>query len=227
MPKHIPLAFAASLPLILAAALIASPAIAQDAEKGTETDAPPAEISQIEISQIDISEIDVTQIAPPRAVAEKNKTSWEIGGSYTDSISLTDKGSVLTLGDVTTLDLGLRNEREIARHNNISLSGALSAQARFGTGNSSELNGIAQTGDTNFRQLGAYADVIARLEGNTETAWTPFVSAGIGIAEDRAVIDNQTFKDLSPVGRYRAGLEKKVSDRVTLGVSAGQSFKLD
>ena len=57
--------------------------------------------------------------------------------------------------------------------------------------------------------------------------WTPFVSAGLGVAQDRVTLDNQVFEDLSPVGRYRAGLEKKVSNNVTFGVSAGQSFKLN
>ena len=211
MPKHIALTIAAS-------ALFCAPAFAQDAD----TETPPIDTSEIEVSQIDIS-----QIEPPKFESGQTETFWELGGSYTDSVTLSDKSSVLTLDDVTTLDFGVRAERELARRENISLSGALSAQARFGQGNLSELNGLAQTDDAEFRQLGAYADVIARLEGDKDTDWTPFVSAGVGVAQDRAALDNQVFEDLSPVGRYRAGLEKKVSDNVTFGVSAGKSFKLD
>ena len=211
MPKHIALTIAAS-------ALFCAPAFAQDAD----TETPPIDTSEIEVSQIDIS-----QIEPPKFESGQTETSWELGGSYTDSVTLSDKSSVLTLDDVTTLDFGVRAERELARRENISLSGALSAQARFGQGNLSELNGLAQTDDAEFRQLGAYADVIARLEGDNDTDWTPFVSAGVGVAQDRAALDNQVFEDLSPVGRYRAGLEKKVSDRVTIGASVGKSFKLD
>jgi len=164
MPKHIALTIAAS-------ALFCAPAFAQDAE--TET------------SPIETSKLETSQIEPSKFENGQTETSWVLGGSYTDSVTLTDKGSVLTLDDVTTLDMGIRAERELARHDNISLSGALSAQARFGDGNSPELNGAAQTSDADFRRLGAYADVTARLEGDKDTDWTPFVSAGLGVAQDR------------------------------------------
>ena len=221
MPKHIALTIAAS-------ALFCAPAFAQDAD----TETPPIDTSsigtsEIEISQIEDWQLERPQIEPPKFESGQIETSLEFGGSIIDSVTVKDKGSTLVIDNVKTLDLGIRAEREFARRDNISLSGALSAQASFGEGNLSELNGLAQTDDAEFRQLGAYADVIARLEGDKDTDWTPFVSAGVGVAQDRAALDNQVFEDLSPVGRYRAGLEKKVSDNVTFGVSAGKSFKLD
>ena len=152
--------------------------------------------------------------------------SFEIGGSYTSSVTLKDNSTTLNLDDVTTVDLGYKIERDLLRGDNLSLSGALSQQARYGRANDAQLNG-AQVGSTNFRQLGAYADLTARVEQQTETDWTPFVSAGVGVVHDRVTLDGQTFKDLSPVGRYRAGLEKKINDSTTFGIGVGQSFKLD
>ena len=216
MPKHIALTIAAS-------ALFCAPATAQDAPPET----PPIDTSEIEVSQIDIS-----QIETPKFETGQVETSLELGGSFIDSVTVTDNGSTLVLDNVKTLDWGIRAERELARRENISLSGALSAQASFGDGELSpdlapDLTGLTQTEDAEFRRLGAYADVIARLEGDKDTDWTPFVSAGLGVAQDRVTLDTQVFEDLSPVGRYRAGLEKKISDRVTFGASVGQTFKLD
>ena len=221
MPKPIAQAILFGATLLCGSAFF-SPAVAQDA---------PPETPEIEISQIEISQIEDWQIERPQIETGQIETSLEFGGSFLDSVTLNDKGSTLVLDNVKTLDLGITAERELARRDNISLSGALSAQASFGDGNSPELSsglgGLVQTDDADFRRLGAYADVIARLEGDTDTAWTPFVSAGVGVAQDRVTLDNQVFEDLSPVGRYRAGLEKKVSDSVTIGASVGKSFKLD
>ena len=194
-------------------------------------DTPQIETPEVEISQIEISEIEDWQLEAPQIETGQIEKSLEVGASFIDSVTLTDKASTLVLDNVKTLNLGLRAERELAGRDNISLSGALSAQASFGQGNTSELSpnleSITQTDDAEFRRLGAYADVIARLEGDKDTDWTPFVSAGLGVAQDRVTLDNQVFEDLSPVGRYRAGVEKKVSNNVTFGVSAGQSFKLN
>ena len=225
MPKPIAQAILFGATLLCGSAFF-SPAVAQEA---------PPEAPEIEISQIEISQIEDWQIERPQIETSQIETSLEFGGSFLDSVTLNDKGSTVVLDNVKTLDLGIKAERELARRDNISLSGALSAQASFGDGNSPELSpglssglgGIVQTDDADFRRLGAYADVIARLEGDTDTAWTPFVSAGLGVAQDRVTLDNQVFEDLSPVGRYRAGLEKKVSDSVTIGASVGKSFKLD
>ena len=209
------------------------PAAAQDTPpETTQSEAPKTETPQVEISQIEISEIQDWQLETPQIGTGQIETSLELGSSFIDSVKVTDNGSTLVLDNVKTLDLGLRAERELARRENISLSGALSAQASFGEGELSpdlapDLTGLTQTEDAEFRRLGAYADVIARLEGDKDTDWTPFVSAGLGVAQDRVTRDTQVFEDLSPVGRYRAGLEKKVSDRVTFGASVGQTFKLD
>ena len=229
MPKPIAQAILFGATLLCGSAFF-SPAVAQDA---------PPETPEIEISQIEMSQIEDWQIERPQIETGQIETSLEFGGSFLDSVTLNDKGSTLVLDNVKTLDLGITAERELARRDNISLSGALSAQASFGDGNSPELSsdissdlssglgGLVQTDDTDFRRLGAYADIIARLEGDTDTNWTPFVSAGLGVAQDRVTLDNQVFEDLSPVGRYRAGLEKKVSDSVTIGASIGKNFKLD
>ena len=155
----------------------------------------------------------------------KTELSTTFGLSYTDAVTLNDGGSTLVLEDVKTLDFGYQAERELARRDNLTLSGALSTQARFGEGNVSQLNGVSQSGTADFRRLGAYGDVIARLEN--EDGWTPFVSTGTGLVYDRVEIDEQKFQDLSPVGRVRAGIEKEVGDGVTLGMSVGKSYKLD
>ena len=147
--------------------------------------------------------------------------------SYLDSVTLNDNGSTLILDDVKTLDFGYRAEREFARTDDVSLSGALSTRASFGNGPNAALNGFTQTGDTDFRRLGGYADVIARLERQDDMDWTPYVSAGAGVVQDRVTLDDQVFKDLSPVGRYRLGVEKKITDRATFGIGVGRSHKLD
>lgn len=155
------------------------------------------------------------------------ETSLELGGTYSDSVTLNDNGSTLILDDVKTLDFGLKAEREISRRDNFTLSGALSGQARFGEGKAPQLNGIVHADDANFLRLGAYADVIARMEGHDESDWTPFLSIGAGVVQDRVVLDDQVFTDLSPVGRFRAGAEKKINDKATFGIGVGPSFKLD
>jgi len=155
------------------------------------------------------------------------EVSTQYGLSYLDSVTLNDNGSTLILDDVTTLDFGYIAERELARDDTFSLSGALSAQASFGEANDLKFNGLPTANEAEFRRLGGYADVIARLEGETEYDLTPYVSVGAGVVQDRVSLDNQVYKDLSPVGRYRAGVEKKFNDKVTLGIGAGQSFKLD
>ena len=78
-----------------------------------------------------------------------------------------------------------------------------------------------------FRRLGVYADAIARMERQDVSDWTPFLSIGAGLIQDRVAFDDQVFTDLSPVGRFRAGAEKKINDKATFGIGVGPSFKLD
>ena len=165
--------------------------------------------------------------SPALAQEAPIETSLQFGGTYTDSVTVNDDGASLTLDDVKTVEFGLSAERELIRRDNLTLSGALSGQARFGDGNSPQLNGLTQTSNTDFRRLGAYADVTARMEGQNESDWTPFLSAGVGVAHDRITLDDQVFEDLSPRGRVQAGLEKKINDKATFGIGVGPSFKLD
>lgn len=155
------------------------------------------------------------------------ETSLVLGGTYSDSVTLNDNGSAVTVDDVKTLDFGVRAERELVRHNTLTLSGALSGEARFGEGDVLQFNSLRHTDNTDYRRLGVYSDVTARLEGQNDSDWTPFVSAGLGVVQDRVKRDDQVFKDLSPVGRVRAGLEKKINDKATFGIGVGPSFKLD
>ena len=155
------------------------------------------------------------------------ETSLELGGTYSDSVTLKDNDSTLNLSDLKTLDLGLKAEREISRRDNFTLSGALSGQARFGEGQDPRMNGLKQADHADFRRLGVYADAIARIEGSDGSDWTPFLSIGAGLVQDRVALDDQVFTDLSPVGRFRAGAEKKINDKATFGIGVGPSFKLD
>ena len=222
MPKHILLG-------LTIAAMFSTPTFAQSVETDTQDEAETSIDAGVpfileEIPIYDLGDLQDFGFKPE--IDTPIKKSFELGGSYTNSVTLNDNGSTLNLDDVTTFDFGFKAERELLRSDNISLSGALSQEARYGRANDVQLNG-AQVGSTNFRQLGAYADLTARLESQNESDWTPFVSAGVGVVHDRVAVDDQTFKDLSPVGRYRAGLEKKINETTTFGIGVGQSFKLD
>jgi len=160
------------------------------------------------------------------------ETSVNLGIGFIDDVNLRDNGAALALDNVTLLTYGISAEKTLLRAEDYSISGALSGEAGFGEGTNLHINGVDALGDANYQRLQAYGDVVARYDGGDETNWTPFVAAGIGIVEETISLDGlgddtQSFKELTPKTRFRAGLEKKLSERVTFGVSAGKTVDLD
>ena len=155
------------------------------------------------------------------------ETSVNLGIGITDGVNFTDNGTTLELDDVKLVTYGLSAEKKLLREKDYSISAALSGEAGFGEGNNFQINGVDASGDPNYRRLQVYGDVIARYEAGGENSWTPFVAAGVGLVEERIEQDSQKFKALTPKTRFRAGIEKKLSDRVTFGVSAGKTVDLD
>ena len=180
----------------------------------------------IETSEIEILQIEGWEIEKPE-IESAIETSVNLGIGITDGVNFSDKGTSLELDDVRLVTYGLSAEKKLLREKDYSISGALSGEAGFGDGDNFQINGIDASGDPNYRRLQVYGDVIARYEAGGETSWTPFVAAGVGLVEERIEQDSQEFKALTPKSRFRAGLEKKLSDRVTFGVSAGKTVDLD
>ena len=184
------------------------------------------ETSEIEILEDQALEYEGLEIEKPE-IESTIETSVNLGIGLTDGVNVSDNGTSLELDDVNLVTFGLSAEKKLLREKDYSISAALSGEAGFGDGNNFQINGVNASGDTNYRRLQVYGDVIARYEAGGETSWTPFVAAGAGLVEERIEQDSQNFKELTPKARFRAGVEKKLSDRVTFGVSAGKTVDLD
>ena len=200
----------------ITACLVSAATLAQAQTQAEDTKTPEVEILQIEGWEIEKPEIESTI-----------ETSVNLGIGITDGVNFSDNGTSLKLDDVRLVTYGISAEKKLLREKDYSISAALSGEAGFGDGNDFQINGLDASGDPNYRRLQVYGDVIARYEAGGETRWTPFVAAGVGLVEERIEQDSQEFKALTPKTRFRAGLEKKLSDRVTFGVSAGKTVDLD
>ena len=184
------------------------------------------ETPDIEILQIEKLAAEGLKIEKPEIEATI-ETSVNLGIGITDGVNFTDNGTALELNDVRLVTYGLSAEKKLLQEKDYSISAALSGEAGFGEGNNFQINGVDASGDPNYRRLQVYGDVFARYEAGGETSWTPFIAAGVGLVEERIEQDSQEFQALTPKTRFRAGLEKKLSDRVTFGVSAGKTVDLD
>ena len=200
----------------ITACLVSAATLVQAQTQAEDTKTPEVEILQIEGWEIEKPEIESTI-----------ETSVNLGIGITDGVNFSDNGTSLKLDDVRLVTYGISAEKKLLREKDYSISAALSGEAGFGDGNDFQINGLDASGDPNYRRLQVYGDVIARYEAGGETRWTPFVAAGVGLVEERIEQDSQEFKALTPKTRFRAGLEKKLSDRVTFGVSAGKTVDLD
>jgi len=185
-----------------------------------------SEVPEIEVLPIERLEFDGLEIEKPK-IESTIETSINLGVGISDGVNFRDNGTSLELDDVRLITYGLSAEKQFLREKDYSISAALSGEAAFGDGNNFQINGLDASGDPNYRRLQVYGDVIARYEAGGETSWTPFLAAGVGLVEERLEQDSQEFKVLTPKSRFRAGVEKKLSDRLTFGVSAGKTVDLD
>jgi len=185
----------------------------------------------VETPQIEVSQIEVPPFETPK-IESNIETSLNLGIRLISDVNLNDADTSLELDNVKLTTFGISAEKDLYREQNLSVSAALSGEAGFGEGKNFEINGTEALGDTDYRRLQVYGDVIARYDGGDETNWTPFAAVGVGLVEEKIKSDSfgddqQNFKALTPKTHFRAGVEKKLSDRVTLGISAGKTVDLD
>ncbi len=155
------------------------------------------------------------------------ETSLEFGGFYEDNIDVSENGTDIRLKDVKGIQAGIHSERKLSELGESDVMLALSLVGGAGEGSVSNITESSEAllGDqVDYQTVEGFADLIIRKETKS---FSPFVSAGAGLRYERIDTGNSNFENLSPAGRFRAGLEKDVSKNFTLGVSSGPSVEFD
>ena len=165
-----------------------------------------------------------------QAQDDSDKTQVEIGAHYKSSTVLSDQGSTIIAEDIVALSTGVSKEKELAGDEGLSLSVQGEATALYGQANNVIVDGIDINQSATYRAAEAFGNL--KVEQELGDDWTAFGKAGVGIIyEDLetngAFQEQQKFQDLSPAGRFQAGVEKKVNDRLSIGIAAGTTEKLD
>ena len=165
-----------------------------------------------------------------QAQDDVEKTQMEIGAHYKSSTRLSNQGSTIIAEDVVALSTGISKDKELARDGGLSLSVQGEASALYGQANNVVIDGIDINQSANYRAAEVFGNL--KVEQELGDDWTAFGKAGIGVIyEDLetkgAFREQQKFQDLSPAGKFKAGVEKKVNDRLSIGVAAGKTEKLD
>ncbi len=162
---------------------------------------------------------------------ESDKTQIEIGAHYKSATTLQDSGSTILAKDIVAFSAGLSKEKELTRNDNgLSLSIEGEAAALYGRAGDVVVNGVDINQSATYRAGEAFGNM--KLQQDLGDGWSAFSKAGVGVLyedlETSGVLgQQQKFQDLSPAARFQAGVEKKVNDRLSIGVSAGTTEKLD
>jgi len=163
-----------------------------------------------------------------QAFAQSNtEASLELSGLYNSEVTINDDNSTVTLDDVYGAQIGVRTEKILSQSDNSDLLLAISLNGAKGQGTVSDFSPSANTitgEEADFYRIEGFADIVKQKDG---AFVSPFLSAGVGLQYEKVNTDTSKFESLSPAARFRAGVEKDVSDKLSFGVSAGPSIKLD
>ncbi len=162
---------------------------------------------------------------------EAEPTEIEIGVQYKSATTLQDKGSTILAEDIVAFSMGLSKEKELARNDTgLSLSAEGEASALYGRANNVVVDGIDINQSATYRAGEAFGNL--KVKQDLGDDWSAYSKAGLGVLyedlETSGVLgEQQKFQDLSPAARFQAGVEKKVNDRLSIGMAVGTTEKLD
>ena len=158
------------------------------------------------------------------------QTEIAVGGLYKSETTLSDNGSTVIAEDIVTLSTTLSKEKEIASQGNLSIYLEGEASALYGQARNVIVDGVDINQSATYRAAEAFGNV--KIEQDLGDDWMAFSKAGVGVLYEELSTDGflgeqQKFRDLSPAGQFQAGVEKKVNDKLSIGVAAGTTEKFD